>query len=441
MDENNINQGNENVEKISHEEEHQEEEHQEIKISAVENEEALEQEKKEQETIDEEIDQEGINQKEIKDLFEKAADNESFPEDKKKRFKKPLIIVGIVLGILLITYLGVSFYFSSHFYFNSTINNVNVTGKSPEEVDQAMAKNAERYELVLEERDGFSEKITSEQVKINYISGNEINDLFKAQNAFYWPMSLFPFGHREMSVTMAFDDALLTNQIAQLSAVAGDKVVKVQNAYPKYNGTAFEIVPEVEGNEIDQVILKKKVTEAILSGKQTLNLEEEGCYKTPAFKKDHQKVNETMKKMNQLSNVIVTYTFGEKTEVPDKNTISSWMSVDDNMEVVFNNELVAQYLAALSDKYDTYGMTRSFRTSGGGTVQIYGGDYGWLIDQEAETAALIEVIKALQNVTADVAKKSEEYAASPIHAQQYKKQVKEIFEKVVEHVKGDKDIS
>ena len=49
--------------------------------------------------------------------------------------------------------------------------------------------------------------------------------------------------------------------------------------------------------------------------------------------------------------------------------------------------------------------------------------------------------KALQNVTADVAKKSEEYAASPIHAQQYKKQVKESFEKVVEHVKGDKDIS
>lgn len=49
--------------------------------------------------------------------------------------------------------------------------------------------------------------------------------------------------------------------------------------------------------------------------------------------------------------------------------------------------------------------------------------------------------KALQNVTADVAKKSEEYAASPIHAQQYKKQVKETFEQVVEHVKGDKDIS
>ena len=49
--------------------------------------------------------------------------------------------------------------------------------------------------------------------------------------------------------------------------------------------------------------------------------------------------------------------------------------------------------------------------------------------------------KALQNVTADVAKKSEEYAASPIHAQQYKKQVKESFEQVVEHVKGDKDIS
>jgi len=49
--------------------------------------------------------------------------------------------------------------------------------------------------------------------------------------------------------------------------------------------------------------------------------------------------------------------------------------------------------------------------------------------------------KTLEDVSADLAKKSEEYAASPIHVQQYKKQVKETFEKVVEHVKGNKDIS
>lgn len=49
--------------------------------------------------------------------------------------------------------------------------------------------------------------------------------------------------------------------------------------------------------------------------------------------------------------------------------------------------------------------------------------------------------KTLEDVSADLAKKSEEYAASPIHAQQYKKQVKETFEKVVEHVKVHKDIS
>ena len=51
------------------------------------------------------------------------------------------------------------------------------------------------------------------------------------------------------------------------------------------------------------------------------------------------------------------------------------------------------------------------------------------------------MVKTLEDVSADLAKKSEEYAASPIHAQQYKKQVKETFEKVVEHVKGHKDIS
>ena len=49
--------------------------------------------------------------------------------------------------------------------------------------------------------------------------------------------------------------------------------------------------------------------------------------------------------------------------------------------------------------------------------------------------------KTLEDVTSDLAKKSEEYAASPIHAQQYKKQVKETFEKVVEYVRDNKDIS
>ena len=49
--------------------------------------------------------------------------------------------------------------------------------------------------------------------------------------------------------------------------------------------------------------------------------------------------------------------------------------------------------------------------------------------------------KTLQNVTADLAKKSEEYAASPIHTQQYKKDIKNNFDKVVEYVKGEKDIS
>ena len=49
--------------------------------------------------------------------------------------------------------------------------------------------------------------------------------------------------------------------------------------------------------------------------------------------------------------------------------------------------------------------------------------------------------KTLEDVSADLAKKSEEYAASPIHAQQYKKQVKETFEKVVEYVRDNKDIS
>ncbi|MEG0680093.1 MAG: peptidoglycan binding domain-containing protein [Eubacterium sp.] len=318
---------------------------------------------------------------------------------KMKKSKKIGIIIATIVGLLLVIYLGTAFYFNSHFYFNSTINYINVAGKTPEEVDATIRQNAENYQLTLNERGNMTEQITSNQVKINYATSNEIFELFKEQNPFAWPLSLLSSGHRDLVVKMAFDDNLLTNQLTQLVAISGDKVVKVQNAYPKYNGETFEIVPEIEGNEIDQEILKKKVTEAILSGKQTLDLESEGCYKKPTYRKDTPKVSETMKKMNQLSGVVVTYTFGEKTEIPDKNTVSSWMHVDDNMDVAFDPELVGQYVETLSEKYDTYGMTRSFNTSGGGVVSVAGGDYGWLIDKEAEINALIDAIQAGQNVT------------------------------------------
>lgn len=322
------------------------------------------------------------------------------PDSKeKKSHKKIWIGIGVGIGIILAVYLALSFYFSTRFYFNTTMNGFNVTGKTAAQVDEEMQQNAATHTLTLKERGGKTETIAADQVNMRYISDGKISQMLNDQNAFAWPMSLVPSGHQELEATFSYDDAQLTNALNQLQAVSGAEVVKVANAYPKFNGTGYVIEPEVNGNELDPAKLKEAVKNAILSGDTELDLESAGCYKTPSFTKDSSKVKAAMDTMNKYLNATVTYTFGDATEVLDKNTINTWLAVDGNMDVQFNQDLMTTYVANLSDKYDTYGITRSFQTSGGGSVSIAGGDYGWLIDQDEEVAALIPIIQAGQPVT------------------------------------------
>lgn len=317
----------------------------------------------------------------------------------KKSHKKAWIIIGSIFALLLVVYLGLSFYFSSHFYFNATVNGFNVGGKTAEAVDKELQQSAAAHTLTLKERADKSETIAADQINIQYVSDGKVSALLSKQNPFAWPLELISSGQQNPEVTFTYDDAKLTATINQLLAVSGPEVVNVANAYPKYNGTSFAVVEEVTGNELDTTKLKETVKKAILSGQDSLDLEAEGCYKQPTYTKASQKVKEANDKMNQYLNATITYTFGDAKEVLDRTIISNWLSVDANLDIQFDQAQIGTYVANLADKYDTYGITRSFQTSGGGVVNVGGGDYGWLIDQDEEIAALIPVIQAGQPAT------------------------------------------
>lgn len=103
--------------------------------------------------------------------------------------------------------------------------------------------------------------------------------------------------------------------------------------------------------------------------------------------------------MNAYLGASVTYTFGDATEVVDGSVISQWLTTDENMNVTYNEEGVSQYIASLAEKYDTYRKQRTFTSGSGNTVNVQGGNYGWLIDQAAEIEALKANISNKEVVT------------------------------------------
>ena len=102
-----------------------------------------------------------------------------------------------------------------------------------------------------------------------------------------------------------------------------------------------------------------------------------------------------------LAGVTVTYQFGDQSEVLDNDRILSWLQEKEDGSVAIDEQQAKAFVKELAEKYDTAYTTRTFHTTGGRDIQIAQGDYGWRIDQEAETKHLLELLAAKQSATCE----------------------------------------
>lgn len=102
-----------------------------------------------------------------------------------------------------------------------------------------------------------------------------------------------------------------------------------------------------------------------------------------------------------LAGVTVTYQFGDQSEVLDSDRILSWLKEQEDGSVAIDEQQAKAFVKELAEKYDTAYTTRTFHTTGGRDIQIAQGDYGWRIDQEAETKHLLELLAAKQSATCE----------------------------------------
>ena len=335
---------------------------------------------------------------------EELEEDEELPDEeklakKKKRRKVLGIIGGSVLGVVLAVYLGFAIFFSSHFYFHTTINGVDYSLQTVAKVEDTMTKEVGDYKLTLKESDGDVDVIDGKEIDLSYKKGEELNTLLKNQNVFLWPRSLWESFDIQAPVGVNYDETKLDNLLNALDCMQEENQVAPASAVPEFNGQKFVVKAEEIGSLLDVDAFKAKVAEYIAGFQSTLDMVAEDCYVKAAYFSDSPEVLAACKTMNEYLGASVTYTFGENTEVVDASVISQWLTTDENMNVTYNEEGVSQYVAGLAEKYDTYRKQRTFTSGSGNTVNVEGGDYGWKIDQAAEIAALETNISNKEVVT------------------------------------------
>ena len=322
-----------------------------------------------------------------------------------KKRKKGGLIAGVAIAVLAVIYFAGAAFYHGHFFAGTTINGVAAGNRSPAAVQETVQNKAATYRLVLRGKDNHVEKVTAGALGIAYKGDAALQKLLTGQNSFAWPAMFFRKDQHAVSA-LRYDETKMDRVVSMLNLVTGDQVTDAQNARPVVEEDGdVRIKAAVTGNRLDKARLKTAILKAVATGDETIDLKKDRCYVEPKYQKDSPAVKRAAEVMKRYAKAKITYLFGTDSEVVDSKVFGSWLTVDGDMHVTVDEAKAADYLYQLALRTNTAYGKHTFKTTGGNTITVNGGSYGWRIDREAELRQLIVDIKSSKAVNREPAYK------------------------------------
>lgn len=319
-----------------------------------------------------------------------------------KAKKKPsnkqqaLILGGVTFGFLIIIYIFATVYFSSHFFFGTTINGMNCERMSVDEVKDRMQDYISRYSLTLLARNDQKESISADELGMKYVDDGGVEALMKDQNPLAWIIYAFKPVQLEVSANKTYDNAIVSTIVDELNCTQPENIIAPKNAEITEAEGKFSITPEVLGTTIRSDVLISAIIEAVDNGKTELNLDEADVYVNPTIYSDDEELTKKLAALNMYAVADITYDFEDNRIYRiNSSVLKDWVVLADDGSYILDEEQVYAYVKQMAYDTDTFGLAHDFKTTSGATIKLAkGGDYGWVINRDKTTEALIEAIKS-----------------------------------------------
>lgn len=311
--------------------------------------------------------------------------------------KKPVLICGIVVLVLLIVYLAGMLYYNDKFLNGTMVNGSDVGGMTLQKANDQLSKKVNGQSLKLIFNDGQSEVLQSAQLGVSYNKDNSLNQLMKNQNKWAWFIGFFKNEKNTLTDLIQISDENLTNGIASMEHAKEENQIAPTDAYIQYKDESFSIIEETLGSKFNIEELVKNIKVALSEGKQQLDVTKANGYVKPQVYKDDQDLNNQLKAANEYCLSAITYTTPKGKEIVlDGSTLITWLSKQDDGsytkdESVFKEKLTA-FVKELASQYNSIGATRTFTGKDGQSHTVSGGTYGFRVSTDSEVSALLKMI-------------------------------------------------
>ncbi len=336
--------------------------------------------------------------------------------NKKYSKKKRRVLFGILFGIMIAVIGGLGYMayymkqftefaqaYSDRFFEGTSINGIDVTGMTVDEVESKLEKGIDDYSIKIKFRNG-EETIPGSKFGYHYVSDGTVERLFRKQDARTWFDEYMKNGktatpvEAEAEVNTVFDADMLLDAVRALPEMQEENMEKPADAFMDYVGNKYVVVPEEEGTTLD----KKTVLRAVLDAADQYETEVDITAISGVYEKPSQTVatigkelQEEADALNEFTDGSVTYTLPSGEEKTLDGTLTkNWLSKDAYGNYYRDDylwyEQIRSYVQSVADMVDTVGITRPFEATGIGEIQVTGGNYGYQIDIEAEIQQLTD---------------------------------------------------
>lgn len=317
--------------------------------------------------------------------------------------KIALLVSLLVIVALLAVYLVGFFSYQNCMLPNTRVNGIDVSGMTAAEAEQNILSQANAKGITFVKKDGEEVPFSGDQFgsTVSLTSNTVLTNAAQSGHG-AWFTSYFHPTDLTVSVVNSYSEEDLANLIKNYT---WGTVAPTDAKIEKGDDDTYQIVPEEEGDMVDTDTLAAYTLEQMKDGNNTISLTDANCYLQPEITSED--LQDKLAEYNRFSDLTITYDFDDRQEVLEPETISEWITVneeDDSVEV--DRDAVTNWVNENLVKYDTYGSDymRTFHSTLQGTLEIPGGQYGiygWLTDVEATVDKLIEYIQNGESVTVE----------------------------------------
>ncbi len=307
-----------------------------------------------------------------------------------------LILIGTA-AVLLIALIGFSIYYETHFFPNTRILGINCAGKDAAYVEEKLSDQAASYLLTVLDRNGDKYLVRGDDINCRYTNTGEVDQILSDQVGIAFLGNLTGEKNYELNDEIVFDETALYDLVSGFSFMDPSNMEPPQDARLTVSETGYELVPEAAGTTVVPENVQREIRDAVENQMETLTLSDD-CYLSPSITTESPEISLIKDSMDSYMQAEITYLVEGKDLRLDSGKIATLLDID-GTNVSINEEKVADYAQSLAYELNTYGKTREFKTTDGNTIQIGGGDYGWVLDKAGEAEQILSDLSSGKPVT------------------------------------------